>query len=145
MESRDGRAGWRRGYLVGLGAKSRQAFLGDVDLQRLQGLDQDVEADVELELVDEQWLVDVLLDHRLLGLRARHQFQLAGVPDEVDAVALRAAVRLHDEGGIESGVLLLHQAALRQRSETPSLQDLTLQQSHILSLCRWLCIQLPVK
>lgn len=110
---RDRQEEWRRGYLIGLGAESRQAFLGDVDLQRLQGLDQHVEADVELELVDEQRPVDVLLHHHLLGLRTRHQLQLAGVPNEVDAVALRAPVRLYDEGGIQSGILLLYQATLQ--------------------------------
>lgn len=106
-----------RDYLIGLSAKSRQAFLGDVDLQRLQRLYQHVKADIELELVDEQWLIDVLLDHRLLGLRTRHEFQLTGVPNEVDAVALRAPVWLHDEGGIQSGILLFHHADLQRRKE----------------------------
>lgn len=134
-----------RGYLIGFGAKSCQAFLGDVDLQRLQGLDQDVEADVELELVDEQGLVDVLLDHRLLGLRSRHQFQLARVPNEVDAVTLRSAVRLHDEGWIQSSVLLFHQATLQQRSETLPRQNYTAITSHLLSLCRDLYTQVSLK
>ncbi|TNN55907.1 hypothetical protein EYF80_033906 [Liparis tanakae] len=81
---------------------------------RLQGLQQHVEPDIELQLVDEQRLLDVLLDHGLLGLRTHHGLQVAGVPDEVDAVALRAAVRLDDEGGVQRGVVLLHQADLQR-------------------------------
>lgn len=40
------------GYLVGLGAKTCQAFLGNVNLQWLQGLYQYIEADIKLELVN---------------------------------------------------------------------------------------------
>lgn len=109
-----GSGGRRPTHLVGLGAEAREALLGDVDLQRFQGLHQDVEADVKLELVDEQRPVDVLLDHALPGRGARRGLQLAGVADQVDAVALGAAVRLHDEGGTQRGVLLLHHADLRQ-------------------------------
>ena len=101
-------------YLVRLGAEAGQALFGNVDLQWLQRLNQHVEADVELELVDEQGPLDVLLDHHLLGLRARCQPQLTGLADEVDAVALGAAVRLHDEGEVGHTAALLRHTGLER-------------------------------
>lgn len=105
----------RRGlssYLIGLRAKTGQAFFGDVDLQRFQRLDQHVEADIKLQLVDQQRLWDVLLDYGLLGLWTHHQFHVGGIADEVDAVPLGPPVWFDNESGVHRRVLLLYQTDL---------------------------------
>mmetsp|Transcript_4055 Transcript_4055/g.11846 ORF Transcript_4055/g.11846 Transcript_4055/m.11846 type:complete len:493 (+) Transcript_4055:1522-3000(+) len=81
-----------RRLLVLLRAQPHEPLAVQQDAQRLDGHDERVDAQVELVAVDEQRVLHVLL--RDLPDR---RVDVLGALREVDALALAAAVRLHDE------------------------------------------------
>jgi hypothetical protein len=87
-----------RRHLVLVGAEAREAFFVDEGDERVDVGDQEVDAQVVLEVVDEQRLADVALDDLLVvgGRVAPDGEQVFGAVDELDAGALAAAVGLGD-------------------------------------------------
>lgn len=67
----------------------------DVDPQGAQAVDKDIDAQVVLQIIDEVWLVQILLDHVATVSCALLHDSLA-VTREVDALTLREPVRFDD-------------------------------------------------
>mmetsp|Transcript_149762 Transcript_149762/g.480957 ORF Transcript_149762/g.480957 Transcript_149762/m.480957 type:complete len:272 (+) Transcript_149762:1204-2019(+) len=79
---------------VRLGSQSDEAALVEEDPQRVTSCHQDVEAQIELETIEQKGLVEVALRHKGRGEVDRH---LLNVTHQEDAFALATIVRLDDE------------------------------------------------
>ncbi len=87
-----------RGHLVLVGAEAREALFVDEGDQRVHVCDEQVDAQVVFEVVDEQRLADVALDDLFVFGRgeASGDEEVFGAVDELHAGALAAAVGLRD-------------------------------------------------
>lgn len=83
------------GTHVFTGRKASQAFLEDEDAQRVDAIDEGVDAQVELVAVYDVGLVQVALSHVLLALLEVDVLELS---HQEDSFALAEVDRLHDEG-----------------------------------------------
>ena len=87
---------------VGLSAEPCHAFLVDVDTQRINTVEQDVDSQVILQVVYKVWVVDVVLDYVaassfiLLGLLYRVQ-DVVHSSTQKYSLALGETIWLHDE------------------------------------------------
>lgn len=86
---------------VSLRCKSRQTFLIDVDFKRLITCDDDIDTQVELVSIDEQWICNVLRDDTRLV-----HIHIIDVIDDVDASAL-TGIRWFDNPNILFAFMLL--------------------------------------
>ena len=96
--------------LIGFGTESHKAVVVDECTKRIARGDECVDAQVELEAVEEQWIGNVFL-HDVVVLR----MDLVDVLEELDAVAHGAIRRLHDVGLLLVEVLL-HFVGIRDQT-----------------------------
>ena len=73
-----------------------QPISGQIQLQWINGCQNDVDAQVELEPVKQEWRRDILLD----DVSAVPENVVLGVLDEIDAVPLGPSVWFDDEDGV---------------------------------------------
>lgn len=80
--------------LVFLSGETGQALFVDVDADWIAAINEDVYPHVELQVIDEQWIIDVQLDDTCLTLK------FLNFSKQHDALALRRCFRLEDIDGL---------------------------------------------
>lgn len=88
------------GLVILLSCKSREAFVINVEPEGVGACHQHVDAQIELEFIDQKWIFDILLDHILITVQ-----NILDVPSQKDSSPLGKSFGFHD---IRPGLALLN-------------------------------------